>query len=293
MRVLTDADVRRLSPQDAVSAMREMLRSYVLGTYLSPPRVSMTLGNERVLFSAGGSVDGSMALRVSGTAASHLEHLAVSWLPSGEIEAVIVGNEIGARRTGAVAAVAADLLARAGDVRVGLIGSGRNGWAQIWALTGARSIVDLAIFSPTVAHREAFAVRARTELGLSARPVASAEAATREMDIVILCTTSRSPVIESSWVQDGAHITSIGAKTVSAHEVPSELVFRLTCAASDAPGEIVAPITEVAGIELTDLGTLLAAEQSARGPEELSLFLYAGLGASDAYFAQAVVSAGA
>lgn len=291
MRLLTDSDVRRLSPEDAVSAMREMLRSYALGTYLSPPRTSMTLGNERVLFSAGASVDGALALRVSGTAASHLEHVAASWLPSGELEAVIVGSEIGARRTGAVAAVAADLLARKGQVRVGLVGSGRNGWAQIWGLTGARTIADLAIFSPTLSHREDFAARARDELHLPAQAVGSAEAATRDMDIVILCTTSRSPVIESGWVKDGAHITSIGAKTIAAHEVPAELISRLSCAVSDAPGEIASPITDAAGVELMDLGAMLGGEPSLRGPRALSLFLYAGLGASDAYFVQAVVRA--
>lgn len=291
MLVLTDSDVQRLTPNDAVRSMREMFLAYADGTYLSPPRTSMTLGSERVLFSAGGRPDGAMGLRVSGTAASRLEHVAVSWLASGEIEAVILGNEIGARRTGAVAAVAADLLARPGAVRVGIVGSGRNGWAQIWALTGARAVADLAVFSPTAAHRERFAERARFELGLPARSVASAEEATREMDIVILCTTSRSPVIESDWIQNGTHVSSIGAKTTSAHEVPTELIERLGCAVSDAPGEIEAPVTDLAAVPLLSLGSLLEAKAPPRGPEELSLFLYAGLGASDAYFVQAVAKA--
>jgi ornithine cyclodeaminase len=271
--------------------MREMLIAHANGAYLSPPRVSMMFGPERVLFSAGGNLDGAIGLRVSGTAASHLEHVAVSWLASGEIEAVILGNEIGARRTGAVAAVAADLLARPGEIRVGLIGSGRNGWAQIWALTGARPIQDLSIFSPTVEHRERFAERARIELGLSAQAVSSAKEAVVGMDVVILCTTSRNPVLEADWIQDGAHVTSIGAKTASAHEVPAQLLRRLSRAVSDALDEIDEPVTDLGEIPLVSLGTLLLAGQSRRGPEEVSLFLYAGLGASDAYFVQAVAKA--
>jgi ornithine cyclodeaminase len=159
MRILGDEDVRRLRPDAAVRAMREALRSHAEGTYLSPPRQSMTFGESRVLFGAGGAPDGAMGLRISGTAASPLEHVTVTWLPSGEVDAVIIGNELGARRTGAVSAVAADLLAAPGAVRVGILGSGRNGWAQIWGLTGARLVAELLIYSPTTSHRTRFAER--------------------------------------------------------------------------------------------------------------------------------------
>jgi ornithine cyclodeaminase len=268
--------------------MREMLIAHTDGHYFSPPRVSMMLGAERVLFSAGGALDGAMALRVSGTAASNLEHLAISWRASGEIDAVIVGNEVGARRTGAVAAVAADLLARPGEIKVGIIGSGRNGWAQIWGLTGARQIVELKIYSPNPRHREQFAERAARELGLSARATTSAEAAVSDADVVVLCTTSRTPVLEAGWIDDGVHVTSIGAKTTTAHEVPGELLDRVGFAASDAPNEIDSPVTDLGATPLLSLGSLLVAGGISHDPEKLSLFLYAGLGASDAYFVQAV-----
>ncbi len=65
MRLLGDEDVRRLRPDEAVRAMREALRSHAEGTYLSPPRLSMTLGESRVLFGAGQAADGAMGLRIS------------------------------------------------------------------------------------------------------------------------------------------------------------------------------------------------------------------------------------
>lgn len=269
--------------------MREALRAHAEGTYLSPARLSMTFGETRVLFGAGGAPDGAMGLRISGTAASPLEHVTVTWLPSGEVDAVIIGNELGARRTGAVSAVAADLLAAPGALRVGIIGSGRNGWAQIWGLTGIRPVAQLLIYSPTVSHRTHFAERASSELGLDARAVETAREAVEGADIVILCTTSRTPVMESAWVNDGAYVASIGAKSSTAHEAPVELLERMSRVVSDAPEEIVSPLSDLGGLPLVSLGALLATPQSALGASEVSLFLYSGLGGADAAFARAVV----
>jgi alanine dehydrogenase len=288
MRLLGDEDVRRLRPDAAAEAMRAALRSHAEGDFLSPPRLSMSFGESRVMFGGGGGPDGAMGLRISGTAASPLEHVTVTWLPSGEVDAVIVGNEIGARRTGAVSAVAADLLAVPGPVRVGILGSGRNGWAQIWGLTGIREISELVIYSPTVAHRTDFADRAQNELGLDARAVGTAREAVEGVDVLILCTTSRTPVLEADWVKDGAHVTSVGPKTSDAHEVPAELLERMTRVVSDAPDEIASPVSDLGGLPLVSLGGLLASTGSARLPGEVSLFLYSGLGLADAAFADAV-----
>ena len=268
--------------------MREMLVAYADGDFQSPPRASMRLGAQRLLVGAGASPDGALGVRVSGPAASSLEHVMICWLATGEVDAVIVGNEIGARRTGAVAAVAADTFAPGGPVEVGIVGSGRNGWAQIWGLTGVREITQLSVYSPTRDHREAFARRARDELGLAATAVGSAEEAVSGRDVVVLCTTSRVPVLESSWLKDGAHVNSIGAKTVATHEVPEQLLARMTRVFSDAPDEIDSPVSDLAGLPLVDLATMLTSSNQAHRVDDVTLFLYAGLGGADAYYAQCV-----
>jgi alanine dehydrogenase len=288
MRLLGDDDVRRLRADVAVEAMRVALRSHSEGEYLSPPRLSMTIGESRVLFGAGGAPDGAVGLRISGSAAAPLEHVTMTWLPSGEVEAIIVGNEFAARRTGAVSAAATDLLAPPGALRVGILGSGRNGWAQIWGLTGARLVSELLVYSPTADHRTAFAERARDELGLDARAVGSARDAVDGADVVILCTTSRTPVMEGAWVKKGAHVVSIGAKSSRAHEAPTELLEQMSRVVSDAPDELASPYPDLVGLPLVALGDLLAAPESSRLPGEVSLFLYSGLGGADAAFARAV-----
>ncbi len=289
MRILSDEDALALGPAEAVAAMREALIA-PRGASTSPRRASTTIGDTRLLFGAGGSAAHGVGLRISGPATAPLEHLTVTWRPDGEIDAIILGNEIGARRTGGSIGGAGDLLAEAGPLRVGIVGSGRNGWAQVWALTGVREVAELAIFSPTEAHRERFAARACDELGLAARAVEQPRDAVEAMDLVILCTTSREPVIDATWVRDGAHVTSIGAKSTAAHELPEELLGRVERAVSDAPDELSAPVSDLAGLPMLSLGSLLIDGAPTRRDGAVSLFFYSGLGGSDAAYGQALAA---
>jgi ornithine cyclodeaminase len=96
--------------------------------------------------------------------------------------------------------------------------------------------------------------------------------------------------MEASWVQDGAHVVSIGPKSATAHEAPPELLERMSRVVSDAPQEISAPLSDLAKLPLISLGGLLASAASPRIPGEVSLFLYSGLGGADAAFASAVAA---
>jgi alanine dehydrogenase len=290
MQVLSDRDVRALPAAEAVAAVRGALIGFAKGELHSPPRTGAQLGGQRVLFGGGGRDGGPIGLRVSGTATSPLEHVTLSWAADGTLEAVIVGNELGARRTGSVCAVAADLLAEPGPLEVGIVGSGRNGWTQIWALSAVREIRELAIYSPTEENRKRFAKRSRTELGLKASAVDSARAAVEGKGLVILCTTATAPVIESAWVRDRAHVTSVGPKSTTVHEVPEQLLARVPYIVSDAPNELSSPVSDLAGLPRHSLGELLLGEPPSRGLSEVSLFLVSGLGVTDAAYAAAVAA---
>jgi ornithine cyclodeaminase len=248
----------------------------------------MTIGDSRLIFGGGGEPEGAIALRVSSAATARFEHVSITWDTEGHIETLVVGNELGSRRTGAVSALAADLLAAPGPLHVGLLGSGRNGWTQIWALTGVREVAGLSVYSPNPEHRERLAARARDELGIDARAVSGAREATEDNDLVILCTTSQTPVIDADWVRPGAHVTSIGAKSTRAHETPEALLGRLREVVSDAPDQLNSPISELARLPLVALGGLLKEGNRGHDPDANSLFLYAGLGAADAAYALAL-----
>jgi ornithine cyclodeaminase/alanine dehydrogenase-like protein (mu-crystallin family) len=64
------------------------------------------------------------------------------------------GARRAAARTGALGAAAVDALARADAEVVGIVGSGRQAWTQVWAATAVRAVAQVRVFSPTEAHRE-------------------------------------------------------------------------------------------------------------------------------------------
>src|SRR5437879_6454119 len=65
-------------------------------------------------------------------------------------------------------------------------------------------------------------------------PVASAEEAVREADIVVTATTARAPILSGSWLQAGTHINAMGSNWHNRREVDDETVERSAVVAVDA-----------------------------------------------------------
>jgi ornithine cyclodeaminase len=105
-----------------------------------------------------------------------------------------------------------DVAANPGPVRLGLVGAGAQAWAQIWSVNAVRLIQDAVLMSRNSERTEAFARRARTELGIPMRPVSTAEEAVRDRDVVIVATSSPTPVLEAAWINPGTHLTTLGPK---------------------------------------------------------------------------------
>jgi alanine dehydrogenase len=107
-----------------------------------------SLGKTALVFTAGGYPTGSVGLRLYGTWPGDSDQAVLVWDPAGRLRGCIVGTELGARRTGAFGAAAVDALARPEASVVGIIGSGRQAWTQLWALTGVHRPSDVRVFSP-------------------------------------------------------------------------------------------------------------------------------------------------
>jgi ornithine cyclodeaminase len=238
LRVLTDDDVRaRLSAERAVAAARRGLIAAHRGDLAGAPRLAAPVDGRRMVFSVGVRTDGWMAVRARSRRA---EVVCLAWDGGGLLRAVVVGREMGARRTGALGAVAVDLLARADAAVIGVVGSGLQAWGQVWALATVRTIRELRVFSPNPEHRSAFAARATRELGLSAARADDAREAGTGADVVILATNATRPVIETSWIGPGAHVTTLGPKARPGHEAPGDLPAAAQVFATDFPDQVAA-----------------------------------------------------
>jgi alanine dehydrogenase len=86
---------------------------------------------------------------------------------------------------GATAGVAARYLAPRGARSMGLLGSGWQAFPQVTALHSALPTLGrIRVFSPTPAHRAAFAETTAARIGLAVEAVASVEDALRDAEVV-------------------------------------------------------------------------------------------------------------
>lgn len=293
--VLDDDAVRsRLDPARAVAAVRAALRARHAGTLDAPPRVRAPLGGDGDLVVTAGRLraQGRYGFRAYTTFGGGEQLVAVWDEATGALRAVVHGDELGVRRTGAIGAVALDAAARPGPVRLGLLGSGAQAWAQVWALGAVREIAGLAVFSRRLERAQAFAVRVERQLGLRARAVRTAREAVRDRDAVIVATNSPEPVLEADWLDPGAHVTTLGPKSVSRHEVPAALADRADVVLTDSPAQL-AGCSEphlFAGRPVTDLAAVVAGAEPARtGDGQLTVFASVGLAGTEVAVADALL----
>ena len=119
----------------------------------------------------------------------------------------------------------------------------------------------------------------------------SAEAAVDGADIVVLVTSSPTPVVEAAWVAPGTHVISVGACRPDQREMAPELVARARlvvdsrAAALVESGDIVQGIREqrfdashVAG-ELGEV--LLGRVAGRRDRDEVTIFKSLGMAVED------------
>jgi ornithine cyclodeaminase/alanine dehydrogenase-like protein (mu-crystallin family) len=289
MRILTDRDVAQVSPAAAVDAAREALRQFGVGESAAPARVRSSLGDLGYVFTVGALADGTSGFRVYRTGQPAGDQVTVVWDPAGRIAGFVVGEELGARRTGALGGVAADLLARPDASRVAVIGAGVQAWTQLWALTGVRRLDLVRVFSPTAANRERFAARASSELGLTAEVAGDPAAALRDADLVVLATRSTTPVIDARDVPAGAHVATVGPKLAGGHETPLELVAAAAVVACDSPQQATAypePFFTQPEALVSLSEVLLGRAPGRRSPEDITLYCSVGLAGSEVLLAQ-------
>lgn len=133
-------------------------------------------------------------------------------IENGEPVALINDGYLQHFRVGADSGIGAKHMARE-DARVlGMIGSGGMARSHAEAFLLARKIERIQVYSPTKAHREAYAREMAAKFGIEAVPLDSARDVYAGADIVAGCTDSAVPIIIGKWLEEGTHVTCIGGK---------------------------------------------------------------------------------
>ncbi|WP_446039986.1 ornithine cyclodeaminase family protein [Streptomyces sp. SID1121] len=293
-----DEDVRALDAAAAVSAVRAALLAHHSGALHAPPRLNADLGDGSALvvtagrLRTGASTRGLYGFRAYDTVVGGEQLVAVWDGADGRLKALVHGSELGPRRTGAIGAVAVDVAANPGPVRLGIVGAGRQAWTQLWALGAVRPLEDVVVAARSAERTAAFARRAADELGVRVRAVGSVEDAVRERDVVIVATDSTTPVLDMGWIAPGTHVSTLGPKTVAGHEVPAGLPSRADVVFTDSRAQAAGyPEPHLFATErMVELGAVLAGAAPCRtAPGQITVFCSVGLAGTEVALAAALL----
>ena len=129
---------------------------------------------------------------------------------TGEPLAFINDGVLQHMRVGADGAIGAKHLAREDAKTLGLLGSGGMARSHVEALMHVRKLERVRVFSPTRAHREAFAAEIAATHGLDCIAVDDPREVYRGADIVCAATDSAVPVLDGHRLEPGTHVINIG-----------------------------------------------------------------------------------
>lgn len=237
-RLLTEQQVHSLLPMpDLIAAMESALAKFSAREVLQPVRSVLMVGPTKAYFGlmpaylpAPASL-GAKLVTVFGenhkrNLPSHLATILLLDPETGALQAIMDGRYITEARTAAVSAVSARFLAKPEASTLAIIGSGVQARSHLEAYQLVRQLKQVRIWSPKQRSREQFVEEMRGHVPVPIAAADSAEAAVRGADLIVLVTSSPTPVIEDAWVSKGAHVVCVGACRPDQQEMPPALVAR-------------------------------------------------------------------
>jgi ornithine cyclodeaminase/alanine dehydrogenase-like protein (mu-crystallin family) len=151
------------------------------------------------------------------------------------------------------------------------------------------------------ARGESLARSLDEEFDFEVTAAATSEEATRDADVVVGCTTSFDPILQTAWLKPGATVISIGSFASNRCEVPQDLLTRAGAVVVDdidTAAEHAGPIVQglasgLIGREgLVSLGEVVAGLKPGRtSSSDIVYYNSVGIGVQDAAAAAALVEA--
>ena len=219
-----------LGMRDAIDLLEQALAHQAEGAVFASPKFvsEFTGGAMRVLFAADHAA-GRAALKayhsIKGVGTRYV--VTLYSLTSGEVLAVMDGRVITDLRTGAATGVVARQVAIEGEVTVGIVGAGNQARTQLEALAAVYPVRSAAVFSPTAANREAYAVEMSRKLGFPVEAASSLEAAVSGKSVVATASNARTsePLVRGESLSACRLLCAVG-NTRAAYAELDEACFR-------------------------------------------------------------------
>ncbi len=215
---------------------------------------------------------------------------------------IIDGTAITAIRTPAVSAVAIDALAPAAVSSVVVFGSGPQAVGHVEAILGIRRPERVSIVARGLAGARAAASEV-AGLGVESTALAADDprlaGLVAQSGIIVAATSSATPVLDGSWVADGACVVAIGSHEPDRRELDGRLIGRSLVVVEDVgtalreAGDVVMALAEgaLAAESLHPMRALVTGEVT-RATDRPNVFKSVGMAWEDLVIADGVVTAG-
>jgi alanine dehydrogenase len=291
-----DAVLKAISAADAIELVRDGFVRHAAGDWVMPPKLYLDAppnGDFRAMPARGA---GLAILKWVTSFPRNPERglpvvegaICVSDADTGALRALVDVRAVTALRTGAVAAIAAQELAREDARSAGVIGCGVHGsWAA--RCLAAAEYGPGVCFDPDPDRAGALA----GELGWEAGSLDDALAC----DVVTCVTPGAEPVVRERDLRPGMHLSFLGADAAGKTEAEVDAVRRcaLFCdewEQASHGGELTGAVEAgvVARDDVTELGAVLTGAQPGRpGDDAITLFDSTGLAIQDLAICRALV----
>ena len=308
MIILNEAQVReRLTMPRCISLMKQALIKLENGEAEQPLRTVMKLPGDDLFGFMPAWMDDYFGAKIitgfhgnAGTEyPSHMGYVMIFDSLHGAPVGMADAGAVTEIRTGAVSAVATELLSRKNAKTLAIIGCGAQGRSHLAAMLCVRGIERVACYDIVPETARKFAAEQSAKFGIMVEAVASVREAVVGADIVCTLTPSKEAYLQADWISAGTHINAVGAFTPTTRELSSELVKQSSLYADQVEalkreaGEYLIPLSEgvigqdhIAG----NIGAVLAQNAPGRQSEsEITLFKALGLAVEDVMCAKALV----
>ena len=224
-RMLTRADLETLlTPEDCLHAVEDAFRAYGEGRTAAPKSIGLHAASGT--FHVKAAIADVFAAKIN---ANFPDNPRQHGLPTiqgvivlmdverGTLLAILDSAPVTTLRTAAATAVAAKYLAREDAATLTVIGCGTQGRASVDAIRLVRPIRTIYAYDvdPSAADRFAH------DVGATA---ASLDEAVAQSDIVVTCTTSRTPILDAHHLHPGLFIAAVGADNPEKQELTPALL---------------------------------------------------------------------
>ncbi len=300
MKIVEEKQVRELlSAKDCVRLMREALSDLEKGKCAMPMRLLCRMPNTAVFGFMPAYVGDYFGAKVitayepnAGTGyPTHIGYVILFESEHCTVAGMVDATAVTEIRTGAVSAVATDLLARKDAHKLGLIGAGAQARSHTAAITTVREIDEITVYDIRPEAAKAFAEETGKKYGIPVRICADVREAVRDADIVCTLTPSKEAYLTANMVRPGTHINAVGTFTPTTREAASDLVAASRLYADQISamkaesGEYLIPLQE--GLITEDhiagsIGQVVNGDAPGRTDEnEITLFAALGLAVED------------